>query len=109
MDGFEFVTLIETELKRIGMSKGEFYAKSGISSATLSQWRKRIYSPSSDAIRKVEAALNIELAIGQKEKPTPISESELDDSIVAKLLQLTPAETEKVSAFVEGLIAARQA
>jgi transcriptional regulator with XRE-family HTH domain len=107
LDGFDFVELIEKELKKQKMSKGEFYSKSSISSATMSQWRNNIYSPSSDAIKKIEKTLNIKISINQKEKPTPVSESELDNEIIMKLMQLTPSEIEKVAAFVEGLIAAR--
>lgn len=71
MDGYEFVQLIETELKKRGMTKEEFYTGSGISSATFSQWRKRIYSPSSLAIRKIEDFLGISFAIEQKNNPSP--------------------------------------
>lgn len=74
MDGFEFVTVIEAELKKRNLSKTEFYAATGISSATFSQWRKRIYSPSSAAIKKVEDYLGITLTFGQKEKPNPVEE-----------------------------------
>ena len=83
----------------------------GFSNGYISQLRKGTFP--SDRLTKIADYLGLSvsylLGTEQKEKPTPISGSELDDSIVAKLLQLTPAEIEKVSAFVEGLIAARQA
>ena len=79
MDGFEFVQLVEAELKQRNISKDEFYKGAGISSATFSQWRKRIYSPSSVAIRKIEEFLGISFSIKQNEKePAPLSENELD-------------------------------
>ena len=69
MDGFEFVVAIEAELKKRNIPKTKFYGDTGISSATFSQWRKRIYSPSSAAIKKVEDYLGITLTFGQKERP----------------------------------------
>lgn len=77
MDGFEFVQLVEAELKQRHISKDEFYKGTGISSATFSQWRKRIYSPSSVAIRKIEDFLGISFSIKQNEKePAPLAENE---------------------------------
>ena len=68
MDGLEFVQMIEAELKARKIPKETFYRESGVSSATMSQWRKRIYSPSSAAIKKIEAYLGITFTIEQKEK-----------------------------------------
>lgn len=67
MDGLAFVQMVERELKKRGIPKEQFYKESGISSATMSQWRKRIYSPSSAAIRKIEEYLGIVFSIEQKE------------------------------------------
>lgn len=77
MDGLSIVQLIEEELKKQGISKGKFYKESGISSATFSQWRTGIYSPSSEALRKVEKYLGITFTIGQKEKPANNNVDEL--------------------------------
>lgn len=68
MDGLSFVQMVEAELKKRGIPKERFYSESGISSATMSQWRKRIYSPSSAAIKKIEDYLGITFSIEQKEK-----------------------------------------
>ena len=70
MDGLAFVQMVESELKRRGIPKEQFYKESGISSATMSQWRKRIYSPSSAAIRKIEEYLGIVFSIEHKDAPT---------------------------------------
>ena len=75
MDGLAFVQMIEAELKKRNIPKERFYAESGISSATMSQWRKRIYSPSSAAIKKIEDYLGIVFSIEHKEK-TPIPQEE---------------------------------
>ncbi len=68
MDGLAFVQMVEIELKKRNIPKERFYRESGISSATMSQWRKRIYSPSSAAIKKIEEYLGITFTIEQKEK-----------------------------------------
>lgn len=45
----------------------------------------------------------------EKEKmPAPISESELDNLLLQKLMELSPDEIIKVSAFIDGLIANRK-
>ena len=79
MDGFDFVEIIETELKRRNITKAEFYAATEISSATFSQWRKRIYSPSSAAVKKVEQFLGIKFTFGQENKPALPQENELTE------------------------------
>lgn len=80
MDGLAFVQMVEAELKRRGIPKERFYKESGVSSATMSQWRKRIYSPSSAAIKKIEDYLGITFTIEQKEKePTETGERQVTD------------------------------
>lgn len=77
MDGFSFVSAIESALSERGISKSEFYKATGISSATFSQWRNRVYSPSSSAIRKVEEFLGVTMTFEQKEKPSTLEGEEL--------------------------------
>lgn len=84
MDGLAFVQMVEVELKKRGIPKEQFYSESGISSATMSQWRKRIYSPSSAAIKKIEDYLGIVFTIEQKEKaPTENGERNVADAKAA--------------------------
>lgn len=73
MDSFAFVQTIEAELKRKNIKKADFYRATGISSATFSQWRNRIYSPSSANIKSVENFLDIKVEAKAK-KPTPDGE-----------------------------------
>lgn len=80
MDGLAFVQMVEIELKKRHISKEQFYRESGISSATMSQWRKRIYSPSSAAIKKIEEYLGIEFSLEQKNTPIPKKKDERDGS-----------------------------
>ena len=80
MDGLAFVQMVEAELKKRGIPKERFYRESGISSATMSQWRKRIYSPSSAAIKKIEDYLGITFTIEQKENaPAETGRREVTD------------------------------
>ena len=81
MDGLAFVQMVELELLKRNISKERFYKESGISSATMSQWRNRIYSPSSAAIKKIEEYLGVTFTIEQKEKaPTKDSERKISDA-----------------------------
>lgn len=79
MDGLSFVTFVEEQLKSKKIPKGTFYADTGISSATFSQWRKNIYSPSSENIRKIEEYFGVKFSLEQK-KPALDIEDELDDT-----------------------------
>lgn len=101
MEGSAFVKIVEAELKRRGIKKAAFYEATGISSATFSQWRNDIYSPSSYNIKQVGAFLDISFELVQKkEKPTLQTEGEripgysdlsatnkaIVDSMIAQLL-----------------------
>ena len=80
MDGLAFVQMVELELAKRNIPKERFYRESGISSATMSQWRKRIYSPSSAAIKKIEEYLGVTFTIEQKGKvPTENGEHSVSD------------------------------
>ncbi len=85
MDGLAFVQMVERELKRRGIPKERFYKESGISSATMSQWRKRIYSPSSTAIKKIEDYLSIVFSIEHKYAPTPEDERSIENKNVIRI------------------------
>lgn len=56
IDSSVVVKNIESKLKEFRLSKSEFYSKSGITSATLSQWRSGTYAPSQE---KLAAAANV--------------------------------------------------
>ena len=110
MDGLAFVQMVELELAKRGIPKERFYKESGISSATMSQWRKRIYSPSSAAIKKIEEYLGITFTIEQKEKaPTASGERSVSDDDIKFALfggdgEITDAmydEVRKFAAFVK--------
>ena len=105
LDGLAFVQMIEVELKKRNIPKEQFYKESGISSATMSQWRKRIYSPSSAAIAKIENYLGITFTIEQKEKaPTGSGErdilDEIDIAFYGEYKELTEDDKETVRDMV---------
>lgn len=109
MDGLAFVQMIEVELKKRNIPKEQFYKESGISSATMSQWRKRIYSPSSAAIAKIENYLGITFTIEQKEKaPTGSGErdilDEVDLAFYGNYKELSEANKETLRAMARVLL-----
>lgn len=79
MDGITAARIIDSELASRGMSKADFYVESGVSSATLSQWRTGKYDPTPDKLAKVEKCLGISFADYEK--------SDTIDSDTADLLQ----------------------
>lgn len=104
MDGLAFVQMVELELAKRQIPKERFYKESGISSATMSQWRKRIYSPSSAAIKKIEEYLGVTFTIEQKgNTPTNGERSVSDDDIKFALFggdgEITDEMFERVKKF----------
>lgn len=77
MDGKAIARIIDSELASRGMPKAEFYEKSGVSSATLSQWRTGKYDPTADKLAKIEKCLGISFADYEK--------SDMDDETAALL------------------------
>lgn len=59
MDTLAIIKRIEMRLSQIGMSKAEFYRKSGISSASFSQWRTGTYNPSKKKLSKAAEVLSV--------------------------------------------------
>ena len=66
MDGKTVVRIVETILAERRISRGDFYAQSGISSATFSQWRTGQYDPSQDKIAQIEKCLGVTLSDYEK-------------------------------------------
>ena len=73
IDVKEVIKRVEVRLAEIGMSKAEFYRKSGISSASFSQWNTGVNSPSMKKLKNASECLGVsfnDLLTGeQKEKP----------------------------------------
>lgn len=70
MNGRTIAKIIDSELASRGIPKADFYAQSGVSSATLSQWRTGKYDPTPDKIAKVEKCLGISFADYEKSDET---------------------------------------
>lgn len=106
MYGKSFVELIERELKTRGISKGEFYKGSGISSSTFSQWRSGEYSPSSEGIKRVEDFLGMRFEINEKPAPPVGSGLSENEEMIFKLLRTRKdrdAAGASVIAFLQAL------
>ena len=73
IDVKEVIKRVEVRLAEIGMSKAEFYRKSGISSASFSQWNTGVNSPSMKKLKNASDCLGVSLDYlltgERKEKP----------------------------------------
>lgn len=87
MDTLAIIKRIEIRLSEIGMTKAEFYKKSGISSASFSQWRTGKYKPSEKNLTKAAEVLGVSysyLLNGVEEKeiaPTTAGKSDVLDEV----------------------------
>lgn len=93
MDTLAIIKRIEVKLIETGMSKAEFYEKSGISSASYSQWNTGLYNPSK---RKLESAAKClgttyeYLVNGIEKAPTPEDErKETLDKLATEIREQT--------------------
>lgn len=68
MDGKEIVKIIEGELFLKDISKGEFYDACGINSATMSNWRNNVYTPSPAKLQVIEEYLGIKFKDYEKQR-----------------------------------------
>ena len=66
MDGKTIVRIVETLLAERRISKNRFYKESGISSATLSQWRTGQHEPTQAKIDLVEKYFEVSLSDYEK-------------------------------------------
>ena len=67
MNGKEVVKIIENELFLKDISKKEFYEACGLNSATLSNWRNGVFSPSAAKLQIIEQYLGISFADYEKQ------------------------------------------
>lgn len=87
MDTLAIIKRIEIRLSEIGMSKKEFYDKTGIKSASFSQWRTGKYNPSEKNLLKAAEVLGVSysyLLNGVEEKenaPTADSKGDILDEV----------------------------
>ena len=82
MDTLAIIKRIELRLAELGMTKAEFYKKSGISSASFSQWNTGKYNPSKVKIQHAATVLGLDpdyLFYGLEQKNESPSEIELTE------------------------------
>ena len=98
MFGTTVTETVERILKERGISKGKFYSESGITSATFSNWKRGVFEPSSEQIKKIENYLGISFEIKEKTATTFASADEIaaniDDSIRFALFGTTDISDE---------------
>ena len=89
MDTLAIIKRIEIKLAESGLSKAEFYKRSGISSASFSQWNTGKFNPSTTKIRKAAEVLNVSfeyLYYGSEEKnPDELTLTEDEIRIIMEL------------------------
>lgn len=111
---------IRQGLKVKDMTQSDLCRATNIPKSAMSQYCNGGLVPRQDRTFLIARALDVseawlmgfdvpmERSEGKKDLPaTQSEEAMLDQSLVTKLLTLTPEEQEKVVAFVQGLIAAR--
>lgn len=106
MDTLAIIKRIELRLAELSMSKADFYAKSGISSASYSQWNTGKYSPSNTKLKSAAAALDttLDYLLGKENAPTGNGERTVSDEDIKFALfggdgEITDAMYEEVRRF----------
>lgn len=100
--------------KAVGMTQTEVAALVGISQNGYSYWETGKAKIDPEALAKLATIFGVstDYLLGlteQKTSPlTDTDEEALDSELIDRLLRLTPAELDKVDAFVQGLLAARE-
>lgn len=86
MTSKELVQIIEAELLKQGISKGEFYKACNISSGHMTNWRKEKNFPQTPTLVKISEYLGLDL-LGAKTKKAPTPEGERESSFAAEVTQ----------------------
>lgn len=106
-------TRIDLIIAKTGMTKSEFAKESGVSTATLSQWRKGTYYPSKSKLDSAAKCLDVssdflEFGLkGIKESPTSVAADgvdELDKEALDIMHQLPPEKRAAGLAMLRGLL-----
>ena len=102
MDTLAIVKKIEMRLLEIGMSKAEFYEKSGISSASYSQWNTGVCNPSQKKLKAAAKAIGVsyEFLTDQKEKPTIPEDDGLTATQAAAMEFIKTLSDEQLKRFI---------
>lgn len=104
---------IDAIIEKQGMPKGDFAKESGVSSATLSQWRSGTYYPSKAKLDSAAKCLGVSAdylefgLAGIKEDPASAAADgvdELDKEALAIMHQLPPEKRAAGLAMLRGLL-----
>ncbi len=99
---------IEMRVAELGMTKEEFYEKSGISSASYSQWNTGTHAPTKKKMAQAAAALNVSLEYiltGEtKKESTATNGSELTEEEMKFLEWFRSQASEKDTALVRMIV-----
>ena len=106
MSGIEFVKYIETALIQNDIPKELFYSKSGISTASMSQWRSGKFDPSQKAIEKVKTFFEQQSGSKIAEKEPATSGDELSEEEVQFIKWFRTQASEKDKAIVRAIVEA---
>lgn len=92
MDILAIIKRIELRIAESGMSKAEFYKRSGISSASYSQWKTGKYKPSDAKLQSAADCLGMSMeylcyGIDSKTEKAPVL-TKKDERDIAKNLEL---------------------
>lgn len=105
---------IELRLTEIDMEKGEFYAKSGISSGSYSQWNTEAHQPSLKKLRSAASVLGVSLEYllygdGAKKESAPDPKTEgVDDKIVQFIRSASAEELTEILRYIDFLESKRK-
>ena len=101
-DAKVMINRIERVLVEKGLSKEEFYAKSGISSASFSQWNTGVHKPTLKKVFSAAEALCVEpdYLLGRIDDPNPKIKSE-SKRIVIRKPKLTEEEKREYEEWEE--------
>lgn len=79
-----------------------------IGNGVIARWERSKAGPPVNTLLAIADYLGVPLfRLLGTEKPAPSEGNGLDDELLKRLMSLTPEETAKVDAFVQGLLAAR--
>ena len=90
MDTLAIIKRIEVRLSEIGMSKADFYSKSGVSSASFSQWKTGLYKPSEKKLMQAAECLGVsyEYLLGIDTHPINAPLTHQDERDIARTLDV---------------------
>ena len=84
----------------------------GVTESAISQYELGKREPSNETLFKLadffDVSVDYLLGREEEEQKKPIPEDELDREILERFSKLSPADADKVAAFIEGLLASKK-